>query len=114
MVGPARKREAVAHVCQRLDASERRACRTLGQARSSQRYRAKPKEDDARLTAAIPRIAVRETRAGYRGVRRHLVREGWDVNLKRVHRIWKKEGPGCRRRPAKSGGWISQKTAPNA
>jgi hypothetical protein len=25
-------------------------------------------------------------------VRRHLVREGWDVNLKRVHRIWKKEG----------------------
>lgn len=92
MVGPARKREAVAHVCQRLDASERRACRTLGQARSSQRYKAKPKEDDARLTAAIRRIAVRETRAGYRGVRRHLVREGWDVNLKRVHRIWKKEG----------------------
>ena len=25
-------------------------------------------------------------------MRRHLVREGWDVNLKRVHRIWKKEG----------------------
>lgn len=92
MVGPARKREAVAHVCRRLAASERRACRTLGQARSSQRYRARPKEDDARLTAAIRRIAVRETRAGYRGVRRHLVREGWDVNLKRVHRIWKKEG----------------------
>jgi hypothetical protein len=92
MVGPARKREVVAHVCQRLEASERRACRTLGQARSSQRYRAKPKEDDARLTAAIRRIAVREPRAGYRGVPRHLVREGWDVNLKRVHRIWKKKG----------------------
>lgn len=92
MVGPARKREAVAHVCQRLEASERRACKTLGQARSSQRYKAKPREDDARLTAAIRRIAAREPRAGYRGVRRHLVREGWDVNLKRVHRIWKKEG----------------------
>jgi transposase InsO family protein len=25
-------------------------------------------------------------------MRRHLAREGWDVNLKRVHRIWKKEG----------------------
>jgi len=49
-------------------------------------------DDDARLTASIRRIAVREPRAGYRGVRRHLVREGWDVNLKRVHRIWKKEG----------------------
>ncbi len=92
MVGPARKREAVAHVCQRLEASERRACRTLGQARSSQRYQAKPKEDDARLTAAIRRIAAREPRAGYRGVRRHLAREGWEVNLKRVHRIWKREG----------------------
>jgi len=92
MVGPARKREVVVHMCQRLKASERRACRTLGQARSSQRYRTKPREDDARLTAAIRRIAMRETRAGYRGVRRHLVREGWDVNLKRVHRIWKKEG----------------------
>ena len=92
MVGPARKREVVAHVCQRLKANERRACRTLGQARSSQRYRTKPRKDDARLTAAIRRIAMRETRAGYRGVRRHLVCEGWDVNLKRVHRIWKKEG----------------------
>lgn len=92
MVGPARKREAVAHVCDRLEASERRACRTLGQARSSQRYRPKPREEDARLTAAIRRIAVREPRAGYRGVRRHLAREGWLVNLKRVHRIWKKEG----------------------
>ena len=53
MVGPVRKREAVAHVCQRLEASERRACKTLGQPRSSQRYNAKPKEGDARLTAAI-------------------------------------------------------------
>jgi transposase InsO family protein len=92
MVGPARRREAVDNVCQRLEVSERRACRTLGQARSSQRYQASPREDDARLTAAIRRIAAREPRAGYRGVRRHLVREGWHVNLKRVHRIWKKEG----------------------
>jgi transposase InsO family protein len=92
MVGPARKREAVAHACQRLNASERRACRTLGQARSSQRYQATHKDEGARLTEAILRIAARETRAGYRGVRRHLRKEGWNVNLKRVHRIWKKEG----------------------
>jgi transposase InsO family protein len=44
------------------------------------------------LTEAILRIAARETRAGYRGVRRHLRRESWNVNLKQVHRIWKKEG----------------------
>ena len=35
---------------------------------------------------------MREPRAGYRGVRAYLVREGRDVNLKRVHRIWTKEG----------------------
>ncbi len=92
MVGPARKREAVANACQRLKASERRVCRALGQPRSSQRYQPKGREDDARLTAAILRIAARETRAGCRGVWRYLVREGWNVNLKRVHRIWKKEG----------------------
>jgi Arc/MetJ family transcription regulator len=92
MVGPARKREVVAHGCQPLKASERRACRTLGQAHSSQRYPTKPREDDEFLTAAIRQIAMRETRAGYRGVRRHLMRESWDINLKRVHRIWKKEG----------------------
>lgn len=92
MVSPARKREAVAYVCQRLEASERRACRALGQARSSQRYKPKPREDDARLTAAIRRIAAQEPRAGYRGVHRRLIRDGWNVNRKRVHRIWKKEG----------------------
>ena len=38
------------------------------------------------------RIAVRETRAGYRTVFRYLRREGWVVNKKRVHRLRKKEG----------------------
>jgi len=37
MACPARKREVVAHLCQRVEASERRACRSHGQARSSQR-----------------------------------------------------------------------------
>ena len=102
MVSPARKREAVAHVCQRLEASERRACRALGQARSSQRYKPKPKADDARLTAAIRRIAAQEPRAGYRGVHRRLIRDGWNVNRKRVHRIWRKEGLRVRWYPDRS------------
>ena len=64
MVGRARNRGVVAHVCQRLKASERRACRALGQARSGQRYKATPREDDARLTDSIQRAALRESRAG--------------------------------------------------
>ena len=38
MVGPARKREAVVHVQSSLGTSERRACLSLGQPRSTQRY----------------------------------------------------------------------------
>jgi transposase InsO family protein len=38
------------------------------------------------------RIARRETRAGYRSVARYLRREGWKVNIKRIHRLWKQEG----------------------
>jgi hypothetical protein len=64
MAGPARKREAVATVCQRLEVSGCRACRTLGQARSCQRYQATPRDDDARLTAATRRMGAREPRVG--------------------------------------------------
>jgi len=92
MVGPARKREAVAHVRERLATSERRACRTLGQARSTQRYKPLSRDRDAVLLQAVRRIALREPRAGYRSVTRYLKREGWEVNVKRVHRLWKQEG----------------------
>ena len=38
MIGPARKREAVTHMQDRLKTSERLACASLGQPRSTQRY----------------------------------------------------------------------------
>jgi len=92
MVGPARKREAVQHVMDRLKTSERRACAGLGQPRSTQRYQGRRPEADAALVDAMRRVARQEPRAGYRGVARHLWREGWEVNIKRVHRLWKQEG----------------------
>jgi len=92
MVGPARKREAVVHVQSSLGTSERRACLSLGQPRSTQRYHERRTDADAGLTRAMRRIAGREPRAGYRSVTRYLRREGWRVNRKRVHRLWKKEG----------------------
>ena len=92
MVGPARKREAVKHVQGRLKTSERRACASLGQPRSTQRYRGRRREADAKLIDAMRRIARREPRSGYRSVARYLRREGWRVNLKRIHRLWKQEG----------------------
>lgn len=92
MVGPARKREAVTHVRQNLGTSERRACKSLGQPRSTQRYHGRRRESDAGLVRAMRRIAAKEPRAGYRSVARYLRREGWVVNDKRVHRLWKQEG----------------------
>jgi putative transposase len=44
------------------------------------------------LTAAIERLATRYGRYGYRRIRRMLVGEGWRVNVKRVWRIWRREG----------------------
>ena len=92
MVGPGRKREAVVHVRQSLGTSERRACKSLGQPRSTQRYEGRRREADAGLVRAMRRIAEKEPRAGYRSVARYLRREGWEVNDKRVHRLWKQEG----------------------
>lgn len=101
MVGPGRRREAVDHLREKFPVSERRACRVMGQARNTQRYEAKQPMKDRRLTADIRRIALSEPRAGYRGVARLLRREGWQINDKRVHRIWKREGLKVPSRPAR-------------
>ena len=53
------------------------------------------------MTADIHRLARSEPRAGYCGVTRLLGREGWQVNEKRVHRIWKQEGLKLPARPAR-------------
>ena len=43
--------------CERFGVSERRACRVMRQARSTQRYQARCKEDEERLTARIVELA---------------------------------------------------------
>jgi transposase InsO family protein len=91
-VSPARSREAVARATATFQISERRACRALGVPRSSQRYVGAEREREEQLLLRI-RVLARETpRYGYRRIRALLVREGWSVNLKRVHRLWRREG----------------------
>ena len=101
MVGPERRREAVGHLCRVFEVGERRACRVIGQPRNTQRYERKQPMKDRALTADIHRLARSEPRAGYRGVTRLLRREGWQVNEKRVHRIWKQEGLKVPAHPAR-------------
>ena len=72
--------------------SERRACRVLGQSRTSQRYQAITAADEGPLTAAIVGLASQYGRYGYRRITALLRAEGWPVNHKRVERIWRREG----------------------
>jgi len=82
----------VDQVTSKLEISERRACRLLDQHRSTQRKPCKAKTDEATLTADIVRLASQYGRYGYRRITDLLQAEGWQVNHKRVERIWRREG----------------------
>ena len=82
----------MARVCEVLGVSERRACRVLIQARSTQRQEPVLREDEGPLTRALLRLASQYGRYGYRRITALLRRAGWPVNHKRVERIWRREG----------------------
>jgi transposase InsO family protein len=72
--------------------SERMACRVLGQHRSTQRKIPTTPDDEAALTTDIVALAIQYGRYGYRRIAAMLRQAGWTVNLKRVERIWRREG----------------------
>lgn len=80
------------HVRQRLATSERRTCKTIGLARSTQQYKAASKDDDEALRLALIRLAKQYGRYGYRKIAALLRIEGWRVNHKKVERVWREEG----------------------
>jgi putative transposase len=82
----------VEHICKVLSLSERRVCRAVDQPRSTQRYKTKLADDEELLTARILELAGKYGRYGYRRITALLRNEGWQVNHKRVERIWRQEG----------------------
>ncbi len=86
-----------------LGVSERRACRTLGQPRSTQRKAPSMRADEAALTNAVVSLAAEYGRYGYRRITALLRADGWRVNAKRVERIWRREGLRVPRRQPKRG-----------
>ena len=88
-MSPARRRAAVVYLVRRHKVSERFACKVVGQHRSSQRYDPVPPEFEVRLVKAMVQVADEHPRWGYRRVHAVLVREGWEVNIKRVERLWR-------------------------
>src|SRR5206468_1831575 len=92
LLSPARRRAAVRHVRRKLKVSERRACRVLGQPRSSQRYVGCKASRDGVLVGRMITLSRENPRYGYRRIWALLRGEGWQVNKKRVHRLWKEQG----------------------
>ena len=82
----------VSHLQAKFEVSERRACNVLDQHRLVQRYEPKQPDLDRPVVDALVRLSEKHPRYGYRRIAALLRREGWDINLKRVHRLWKKEG----------------------
>lgn len=72
--------------------SERRACKVLGQTRSTQRRNPHVPDDEPLLVRRMVELATQYGRYGYRRITRMLRREGWKVNHKRVQRLWRREG----------------------
>jgi transposase InsO family protein len=79
-------------VVDKLGVSVRRACRVVGQHRSTQRREKTPRHDEGALTAAIISLAERFGRYGYRRITALLREAGWSVSTGRVYRIWRREG----------------------
>ena len=72
--------------------SERHACRLIGLARSTHRYRERKAGRDAELRQRLKDLAAKRMRFGYRRLTAMLVREGVEVNHKRVYRLYREEG----------------------
>ena len=76
--------------------SERRACSLLGLARSVLHYR--PRVSDDGLQQRLIDLACERRRFGYRRLHVLVEREGFVVNHKRVHRLYRLAGLAVRKR----------------
>jgi transposase InsO family protein len=63
-----------------------------GQQRSTQRYEATEASDEPQLVQEMQSLAAKHPRFGYRRIAALLREDGWRVNDKRVHRLWRREG----------------------
>jgi transposase InsO family protein len=119
MVGPALKREAVAHLQAVMGLSERRACSFVGADRKMVRYRSR-RPPEAELRGRLRDFAHERRRFGCRRLFILLRREGEPSGINRIYRLRKRrarrravgtEHPSSSRRSrTQAGRWISRTT----
>ena len=83
---------AVGHLVEQFNVSERRACKVTGQQRATQRYTPRIASDEDALLQELNRLVGENPRGGCRYITMLLQRDGWRINHKRIHRLWKREG----------------------
>jgi len=79
-------------ICEAVTVSERRACKVLAVPRNTCRYNPRAPDDGPVLIDRMVQLATRYGRYGYRKITALLKHEGWEVNRKRIERLWRQEG----------------------
>ena len=97
MVRPAAKREAVAHLRELFQMSERRACSVIDADRKMIRYRSR-RPPETELRERLRCLANERRRFGYRRLFIMLRREGEPSGINRIYRLYREEGLGVRKR----------------
>ena len=100
LVTPKAKRIAATVLAARFGLSQRRVCRLVALDRHTLRYRSR-RADDQALRTRMREIAQTKRRYGSPRIYVRLRREGWQVNHKKVERIYREEGLSLRRRGRK-------------
>jgi transposase InsO family protein len=100
MVGPAVKREAVAHLRAVMGLSERRACHIVAIDRTTVRYTPK-RSPDTQLRERLRELAKARRRFGYRRLFVLLRQEGERSGKNRIYRLYREEGLSVRKRRAR-------------
>ena len=100
MVGPAVKREAVAHLRAVMGLSERRTCHIVAIDRTTVRYTPK-RSPDTQLRERLRELANARRRFGYRRLFILLRQEGERSGKNRIYRLYREEGLTVRKRRAR-------------
>ena len=97
MVGPAVKREGVAHLQAVMGLSERRACSIVNADRKMIRYRS-CRPPDTELRTHLRDLAHERKRFGYRRLFILLRQDGEPSGINRIYRLYREEGLTVRKR----------------
>ena len=71
--------------------------------RSSYRYQGRESEEEQLLIRRMTELALQYGRYGYRRITALLRNEGWEINHKRIERLWREEGLKVPQRQPKRG-----------